>query len=629
MKKNTITLTIIQLIYSIYFYILMEWLFFSTKPSFMSLLSLKDKILLLLLSVIPFLLYGFILYAGLFFLKFIITYNFKKLLKIPILAIAPSIFATIATIILVDNFTYTIFKTGIIKITDNLKYFYLLSILILFIFYIIRFFKSQSIKQNKIFMKIKIAGVVILPVLSSILFIIRMNNVDVKKIDHQVIIKDNLPNIIVFASDGIEAKNLSAYGYYRRTTPALDELLPDALICRNAITNVSRTTGSTISMLNGKYPATTKVFFPPHVLTGKDSYQHLPGILKSLGYNSLQETARYYADAADLNMINSFDEANNRVVNNDSRKIFSLEIPGKLSLEYLFYKKIIDRIKERMLHLMNVKKMVDVHGLVEKIPAKVYGFSDRDRIKRAIDFMERSKGPFFLHLHLMETHSGAFKPKRRIFSADEEEQTDKNWIKYYDDMILNSDVYFDNIITWLKKNNKFENTLIVYYSDHTSWWNFTRRVPLIFFFPKGKLKGQIHENVQLMDVTPTILDYLNISIPEWVEGRSLISGKKLSKFRPIFSVGELSRTHFMNKKDLLSKIIGEGSPLYGLKIFAATICNQWYKLNVINGKMRNGIVYDHLDKCNINDLPDKKTVKQMLSKHLQERGFLLPFMKKK
>ena len=102
-----------------YFYFLMEWIFFATKPSFMSSLAVPEKISAL---VIP---------PGLFSIAFIGAIALLRLLSgviestlgfnifsrtaplLPALPLAACLF------ILVDNFTYTLFHYGVIS-TDGL-----------------------------------------------------------------------------------------------------------------------------------------------------------------------------------------------------------------------------------------------------------------------------------------------------------------------------------------------------------------------------------------------------------------------------------------------------------------------------------------------------------------------------
>ena len=100
---------------SVYFYFLMEWIFFATKPSFMSSLALPEKISAL---VMP---------PGVFSIAFLCTIVLLHLVSGTIKsAVGVNVFPRTAPIlpalplatclfILVDNYTYTLFDYGVIS----------------------------------------------------------------------------------------------------------------------------------------------------------------------------------------------------------------------------------------------------------------------------------------------------------------------------------------------------------------------------------------------------------------------------------------------------------------------------------------------------------------------------------
>lgn len=91
------------------------------------------------------------------------------------------------------------------------------------------------------------------------------------------------PNIFLLTADGLNADHMSVYGYDRDTTPFLKSISSELMILENHFTNSSATSGSIISIFTGKYPADTRVLYPPDILDDKDAFQRLPGILRSLG----------------------------------------------------------------------------------------------------------------------------------------------------------------------------------------------------------------------------------------------------------------------------------------------------------------------------------------------------------
>ncbi|MCP5054162.1 MAG: sulfatase-like hydrolase/transferase, partial [bacterium] len=90
---------------------------------------------------------------------------------------------------------------------------------------------------------------------------------------------------------------------------------------------------------------------------------------------------------------------------------------------------------------------------------------------------------------------------------------------------------------YLKKKNMYDNSMIVFLSDHgeafyehEKWghphtvYNEVARVPLLVKFPGNKFKGvQIKHVVGLIDVMPTILNFYNIPFKtKEVDGRDLM-----------------------------------------------------------------------------------------------------------
>jgi choline-sulfatase len=133
--------------------------------------------------------------------------------------------------------------------------------------------------------------------------------------------------------------------------------------------------------------------------------------------------------------------------------------------------------------------------------------------------------------------------------------TDKDLIKkkraaYYG-LITQFDKHVGNLVKTLKKNGLYDNTLIIYCSDHgemagerglfmkSVFYENSVRVPLIFSCP-SLFKGgrKITDNVSLVDVLPTLQEFAKVKYDGPLDGQSLwgtITGKRqLKKERPIF-----------------------------------------------------------------------------------------------
>lgn len=595
-----------------FLYTFLGWLFLITKPSFMGGWSWEDKVIALVTVSGGTATVAVLVHT----LLSLISIVNKRLVRLnEILNITtPSLLAAIISLMLLDNFSYTVFGWGIINSGREWAVLYWIFIFIFFYWHINREQTFFSKKTNYIPIIIFFASI------STTLYLYTTTaSYQAPKITESSP-PSSLPNIIFFASDGVNADHLSAYGYYRETSPNLDKRLKKSLFIENAYTNSSWTTGSLTSMMTGKYPATTKVMYPPYILSGKDAYQNFPRILREIGYRSQQETVRYYADGPDLNWKGSFMYANGRRVTSNIFNGFPLGLQKSIFLGGRMLSRLFDRIGK----IFFIRKMVDRYAAVTSgVDSSVYAVTDTTRMNRALDFMTKKEHPFFIQIHLMGTHCCQFHPKKKIFHTDDIKNNKAKTIALYDDTILRSDYWFGKMIQTLKERSLLKHTIIIYSSDHNMGWSFKERVPLIIFFPKGNPSGSMKSVVQLVDVAPTILDYLGVPIPSWMEGSSLLDDD-FSSNTPIYSVYRLDRTHFKGSKhEILAKISNMGPPTFGLKKAGLVICNRWFTLDIITGKIKAGQSNQKTNSCTQKEIPSKAHAADMIRSHLESRGFSL------
>jgi arylsulfatase A-like enzyme len=174
------------------------------------------------------------------------------------------------------------------------------------------------------------------------------------------------------------------------------------------------------------------------------------------------------------------------------------------------------------------------------------------------------KEPFFAWLHLFPPHDpylpprpfkGMFNESTKMRSYKEQEhlieesyqylfkrqrfpdemRSAVNQMKdYYDEFVTYIDNEFKRFIQELDKRD-FENTIIILTSDHGESFEhgyFTHggpylyeqvtHIPLIIREP-GQQQGKIiKETVEQTDIAPTILNLAGVSVPSWIDGRSLL-----------------------------------------------------------------------------------------------------------
>lgn len=410
---------------------------------------------------------------------------------------------------------------------------------------------------------------------------------------------DELPNIVLFAADGLEAANMSAYGYLRPTTPTIERLAQDALVFENALHNGGHSTLSDVSMLTGRLALKTSFIASNFRLTGTDAYQHLPGILRRLGYRTMYIGMRQYADPFTYNLRDGFDSASGRQITGD--KQFSgapRRIAVAYSSEIYFLAQMYWRVAERLLHAADIEPMVNPFLEVKK-QSRDYGWSDEKRVVEILEYIKEASSPFFVHAHLLGTHD-PLRPQRRVFSKE----GDLYGNDVYDDAILEFDGFVEQLVETLEQSGVLDKTLLIITSDHGRNWGH-HRIPLIFRFPGRVNRGIVSNNVQLLDVAPTILDYLSVEIPQWMDGDSLLSSKP-DRLRPIFSQ---------------TTQLKDGIKVRSLKSVAVTFCQRTFSLDIDSGTVKDSEIPGHTSPCPEAGRLSVDEMKTLLMELLRSNGY--------
>ena len=155
-------------------------------------------------------------------------------------------------------------------------------------------------------------------------------------------------------------------------------------------------------------------------------------------------------------------------------------------------------------------------------------------------------GPHFRESDLIQ--QGALKDIDFQGEAKRPEERDARTIQaLYYAMIAQIDDQFARIVDVLEETGQRENTVIVFTTDHGEalgdhgllekgcrFYEGLVRVPLVFSFP-GRFVSDLRSDalVELLDIPPTLLELAGLSVPDYVQGRSLM---------PILS-GEASPDH--------------------------------------------------------------------------------------
>ena len=185
--------------------------------------------------------------------------------------------------------------------------------------------------------------------------------------------------------------------------------------------------------------------------------------------------------------------------------------------------------------------------------AKSYGESTARGIANA-----RKQGkPFFLSVNISDPHKpfwsqvrgggeDPYKPSR-IFTADEvpvpgflfEDEAVREELALYYSSVRRADDCLNQVLRALKKSGEWDNTMIIFLSDHgmplpfakTQLYHHSTRTPLMVRVPGVTKAGSVDKRhmVSVLDLLPTVMDALGVKKPARLDGRSfypVLKGEK-------------------------------------------------------------------------------------------------------
>jgi arylsulfatase A-like enzyme len=589
---------------SAYFYAFMEWVFFVTKPSSLSVLSPFEALKVLAVTgggVALTLIIGVVLLSAPTWLVKNPTWQ-PYLLSLSY--IPGALMLAITALIMLDNFTYTVFKFGVVSTEGMWRAVYALGFAGTFLWMLCLIQRSvQRHRKPATFLALGLLTVSTAAILMIVFNDLHSSSLNIGPLD---LSSANRPNIIILGGDGLSASYLSMYGYAHQTTPFLSQLAKTSLVAENAFPNASNTTPSTTSVLTGKEAITVHVFRYPDILSGKDSFEHLPGILKQRGYKTVEIGTSYYVDARKLNLLDGFDVVNGQSSNLPASDAIRT-ILGNSPSTY-FIQTIEERVSERLLHIFFIREMQNPLSEVNNTDAHM---SDEQRVDQIIDLLDHADRPVFIFAHMMDTHGPVFSFQKQVFSRG---SSARDWDQgQYEDAILSFDDHVKKIFDYLTQKGQLDNTILVIYTDHGFKYTINQRIPILIHFPENAHTDTLNNNVQNIDIPFTLLDYLGIPPPEWMSGTSLLNGEPRADRKII------STTSGSPKKI--------APPFYQIQTIQVIVCQKWYVLNVRENTWSTGTIKGHTAKCDETFLPAEEEVHRTILEYLQKYDYNISSLK--
>ncbi|HEY7159715.1 MAG TPA: sulfatase, partial [Acidobacteriota bacterium] len=354
--------------------------------------------------------------------------------------------------------------------------------------------------------------------------------------------KANEMNFVLITLDTTRADHLGCYGYPKNTTPFLDSLAQKGILFENAYANATWTLPSHTSLFTGMMPSVHGVgysnfFVSPSVKTIAES-------LQQKGYTSAAFIGGPFLVSA-FNINQGFD----------------------------FYDEHLDPHSEL--------KRLTLFRLISKLTGKQLWHTDGQRRGAEINHEVSSylkwvvnRQPFFLFINYFDAHE-PYDPPQEIRDEMKIHTTMKGNIRFYplnkqngvachadgsplsesefqqlrdlyDGELRYQDQQLQALWKMLEEQGVANKTILIIASDHGetigehqfldhghNLYQEQVHVPLLFY-NSGLFSGgrKITEKVQLIDVYPTLLEFVGLKADSGIQGHSLLPGLRSNQFAP-------------------------------------------------------------------------------------------------
>lgn len=372
------------------------------------------------------------------------------------------------------------------------------------------------------------------------------------------------PNVIIIVFDAMTARNLSLYGYHRKTTPNLERFAERATVYHAHSSAGNFTTPGTASLLTGMYPWTHRAL-------------NISGLIKR--------------DLADRNIFQLFGKEYTRLAfsqnlypNHFFNQFYpeidtllpatSFSLVSQVIAEYLPKdKEASSRAYDEFLFGDGNPPASLIFGLAERLlfRRQEYAAQDKDypnglprtaeypifyKLKNVIDgiisTLTKINSPFLAYFHVFSPHA-PYRPTREFI-----DKFNDNWHpirkpdhrfganisngllwarrKNYDENIANVDAEFGRLVNSLEAQGILNNSYLVLTSDHGECFERGQdshltpllyesliNIPLMISAPGQHTRSDIISATNSVDVLPTLLHLTGREIPDWCEG-SLLPG---------------------------------------------------------------------------------------------------------
>jgi arylsulfatase A-like enzyme len=331
------------------------------------------------------------------------------------------------------------------------------------------------------------------------------------------------PPVIVILVDTLRADHLSAYGYQRQTSPAIDRFARDAVLYANGYSVTSWTIPAVASVFSGLFPTSHTLTSASSILP--DEVNTLAEVMQQLGYR----TGGFIANTL-IDREHGLQQGLERVYPRPAPRWFYTH-PNALQLAYhhVFMRDAQARWGPRIVR--------EAEGWLHTTPqprvfAYVHLLEPHEPYLPPGEFSRRYD-PGWVG-RPVTTFPGRAEDGRRPPMSPHER---RNMMAQYDGEIAYLDTLVGKFLDFLRTEGIYERALIALVADHGEefyehgkWGHDDNahqeiaRVPFMIKWPEQRFAGQrVETPVQLIDLKPTILHAVGYAATDRQQGRSLLA----------------------------------------------------------------------------------------------------------
>jgi arylsulfatase A-like enzyme len=347
--------------------------------------------------------------------------------------------------------------------------------------------------------------------------------------------------IILIIADTLRADHMGCYGYSKDTTPNIDRFSKDCLVFDRAYSPIPFTPSAHMSLFTSLHVG-AHGFYDNYSPPLSPVITTLPEILEGDGYYTIGVVSNLY-----LNKDFGFSRGFKHYLRFDD----SLTIANRINRE-------ADLWMDRMLEYPDQKSFLFLH-YYDPHSDSYQANINRLPYYAPPEFIERFCSDPELSLFYQE-QVGSFASQYLVDLNENdilaENPVRNSIISLYDAGLASFDSQIGALFSSMKEKGLYEDSLIIFTSDHgeefqehgqfihNQTYEENIRIPLLVKFPgKGVQPGRIEAPVGLIDIMPTILEYLDIPVGKYFQGRSFLDAIQGSagEDREIFSRKKLFR----------------------------------------------------------------------------------------